>query len=252
MTISRECDYDRKMTGPRDDFLENMTVLVVEDDKDIARILRQYAESHGANVCLAHDGDMAITQHGRVRPDIVLLDVNLPKRDGFEVLKKIRTDYDTPTIILSARIEDEDKLEGLGLGADDYVVKPFNPREVMARVKVVLHRTIDRERPDFLRHSGVIVNLATGEVSFQHGQEQQELQLTPSEYKILILLMGAPNKVFSREDIQSACFPDSDALARTVDSHVSHLRKKLMAVSASDLISVSRGLGYRFGEHSSP
>lgn len=230
-----------------DSSLENTTILIVEDDKDIARILRQYAESYGATVHMAHDGDMALTQHRAVRPDIILLDINLPKRDGFEVLRTIRREFDTPVIILSARIEDEDKLEGLGLGADDYVVKPFNPREIIARVKAVLHRSTGREELELLRHSGVTVNLTIAEVSVSDGNARKALQLTPSEYKILTLLMRTPNKVFSREDILSACFPESDALARTVDSHLSHLRKKLNEAGAPNLISVSRGLGYRFG-----
>ncbi len=239
------------MTALNNHFLENVTVLIVEDDKDIARILRQYAESNGAKVCMAQDGQAALMQHRAVQPDIILLDINLPKRDGFEVLRTIRADHDTPTIILSARIEDEDKLKGLGLGADDYVVKPFNPREVMARIKAVLHRSIGREQPDLLRHSGITVNLATTQVTFENTQGAQELSLTHSEFKILTLLMRTPNKVFSREEILGACFPESDALARTVDSHVSHLRKKLIAANAPDLISVSRGLGYRFGQSAS-
>lgn len=228
--------------------LENSVVLIVEDDKDIARILRQYAESQGCRVHLAHDGQIAVAQHQSIRPDIILLDLNLPKRDGFEILQSIRSHADTPVIIISARIEDEDKLKGLGLGADDYIVKPFNPSEVMARMKAVLHRTVERKPPDFLRHSDIEVDLQSGQVIYECHDDRLPINLTPSEYEILVLLMRTPNKVFSREEMLSACFPESDALERTVDSHVSHLRKKLMKAGASDLITVRRGIGYRFGK----
>ncbi|MEM7568557.1 MAG: response regulator transcription factor [Pseudomonadota bacterium] len=230
------------------DALLSAVILIVEDDKDIAHILSQYAQSHGASVHLATDGQMALMQHRQLRPDLVLLDINLPKRDGFDVLDLIRTERDTPVIIISARVEDQDKLKGLGLGADDYIVKPFNPAEVMARIKAVLHRTQGRERSPLLRYSGVELDLGSGQVAVALGHKTTSLHLTPSEYKILTLFMEAPNRVFSREDILSACFPESDALARTVDSHISHLRKKLMDAGAADLITVQRGLGYRFGD----
>ncbi|MEM9878331.1 MAG: response regulator [Pseudomonadota bacterium] len=230
-----------------DDTLTSAVILIVEDDKDIAHILRQYAENHGAKVYLATDGQMALMQHRQLQPDIVLLDINLPKRDGFDVLDLIRMERDTPVIIISARVEDQDKLTGLSLGADDYIVKPFNPAEVMARVKAVLHRTLAREPSTLLRYASVEVDVGSGQVSVACGNRKTGLRLTPSEYKILTLFMETPNRVFSREDILSACFPGSDALARTVDSHVSHLRKKLMDAGAPDLITMQRGLGYRLG-----
>ncbi|MEM9168022.1 MAG: response regulator [Pseudomonadota bacterium] len=233
---------------PHDDALNDKRVLIVEDDTDIARILRDYAESHGCRAYLAPDGEEALRRRRAVRPDIILLDVNLPKRDGFEVLEAIRASSDTPVIIISARIEDEDKLNGLGLGADDYVVKPFNPSEVVARIKAVLHRADGRVAPKLLRRSGITVDLDDSRVVYQNGARRTVLNLTPSEYKILLLLMQTPNKVFSRGEILGSCFPESDALERTVDSHVSHLRKKLHEVGAADLVSVRRGFGYRFGD----
>jgi len=234
------------------DSLDNVSVLIVEDDKDIARILRQYAESCGAQTHVAADGVDAVKQHRVVRPDIILLDINLPGCDGFEVLTTVRAQFDTPTIILSARMEDEDKLNGLSLGADDYVIKPFNPREVMARIKAVLHRSNSREKPDLLRHSGITIDLLAATASAETAEGRKQLRLTHSEYKILELLMQTPNKVFSREEILEACFPESEALSRTVDSHVSHLRKKLDGATSRDLISVVRGIGYRFGAASEP
>ena len=235
-----------RMIEAKSNALAGVHILIVEDDKDIAHILRHYAESLGGQVHVASDGQAALRQHRQTRPDIVLLDINLPKRDGFDVLELIRMERDTPVIVISARVEDQDKLKGLALGADDYVVKPFNPAEVMARIQAVLHRRVHRQPEQLLRHAGLMVDLENGEVRFENRSRKTDLHLTPSEYKILVLLMGTPTKAFSREDILEACFPESEALARTVDSHMSHLRKKLMAAGAPDLITMQRGLGYRF------
>lgn len=234
------------MEHPAEFSLANMTVLIVEDDADIARILRHYAEHEDCRVQLASDGDRALMQYRANRPDIVLLDINLPKKDGFDVLRSIRNADDTPIIVISARTDDENKLRGLGLGADDYVVKPFNPREVIARMKAVLNRTYNRERPVLLRQSGVTLDMSAAIAHFETTDGVTELTLTPGEYKVLELLMRTPNKAFSREEILALCFPDSDALLRTIDSHISHLRKKLRHAGAPELISVRRGLGYKF------
>lgn len=223
-------------------------VLIVEDDQDIARILRQYVERAGWRSVVTNDGEAGLLEFNRVNPDIVLLDVNLPKRDGFSVLEQLRAQSDTPVIVVSARIEDEDKLKGLGLGADDYVVKPFNPNEVIARIRAVLHRTRSSTPVSVLRYANIKMDVEAGRSYVGTSADETLLNLTPSEHKILALMIQTPNKVFSRSEILGACFPESEALERTVDSHVSHLRKKLAAAGAEDVLSVMRGVGYRFGQ----
>ena len=228
------------------DTITDARILIIEDDRDIARILRQYTEHQGWHAVLAHDGAQGLTEFRRSNPDLVLLDINMPKRDGFSVLQCIRADRETPVIVLSARIEDQDKLKGLDLGADDYVVKPFNPKEVMARIKAVLHRARGGRSTPVLRAANVSLNTETGHAWVMQDAATTPLELTPSEFRILHLMLQAPRKVFARAEIRDSCFPNSDALDRTIDSHVSHLRKKLNAAGVHDGLTVSRGLGYRF------
>ncbi|MEM7351586.1 MAG: response regulator [Acidobacteriota bacterium] len=230
------------------DVLQDALVLIAEDDPDIRRILRQYAERAGLRTAVARDGEEALWQYRAVKPDLVLLDINMPKRDGFDVLARIRQSGATPVIVVSARVEDEDKLHGLGLGADDYVVKPFNPQEVVARMAAVLRRTRGDRTPEVARFRAIEVHRSAGKAVVCRGAERTDLDLTPSEYRLLGHMIGAPHKVFSRLELLEACFPDSEALERTVDSHVSHLRKKLAAAGATGLLSVMRGVGYRLAD----
>ena len=237
------------------DELTDSLVLIAEDDPDILRILQQYAEKSGMLVRTARDGTEALQQYRGSRPDLVLLDINMPKRDGFEVLETIRAKETTPVIVVSARVEDADKLHGLGLGADDYVVKPFNPKEVVARMAAVLRRTRDTTASQVRRFGGVEVNLTEGRAFVESdgtaldgtGKDGtgKEIDLTPSEFRLLAHMIEAPRKVFSRLELLEACFPESEALERTVDSHISHLRRKLDAAGAAGLLSVMRGVGYR-------
>ncbi len=233
------------MSSLENSLLSNKVALIVEDDPDILRILRQYTKQVGMRVHSAGDGEMALKIHHMAKPDIILLDIGIPKLDGFEVLKVINQNTKTPTIVISARVEDEDKLLGLGLGADDYVVKPFNPQEVMARIEAVLRRTEPKNKPKLLRFGDLCVDLNTGEASVEKDSGMQAINLTPSEFLLLTKLMAAPNKTHSRLELIETCFLDSDALVRTIDSHLSHLRKKLSVAGAGNCLTVVRGLGYR-------
>lgn len=225
--------------------LQDILVLVAEDDPDIQLILCQYAERNGARVLTARDGDEALKQYRAVKPDLILLDINMPKRDGFDVLGIIRRESATPVIVISARIEDEDKLRGLGLGADDYVIKPFNPQEVVARMVAVLRRARQPQPLQVSRFESIEVHHDEGRALIRRGTTSQDLDLTPSEFRLLAHMIPAPKRVYSRLELLDACFPHSEALERTVDSHVSHLRRKLSAAGAEGLLSVMRGVGYR-------
>jgi len=226
--------------------MENALICVVEDDPDIARILQTYLERERLRVVCAADGEAALQQHRSLNPDLLLLDVNIPKKDGFEVLAEVRRRGDTPVIFATAMAEDIDRLTGLRMGADDYVVKPFNPAEVVARVKAVLRRTSGGGRAELLRHGPIEADLSAHlarVIGFGNGPVA--LNLTLSEFRILVQFLNAPMRVLSRSEILDACLPDSDALERTVDSHVSNLRRKLEAAGALGFVVNVRGVGYR-------
>ncbi|HET9027988.1 MAG TPA: response regulator [Trueperaceae bacterium] len=223
-----------------------MKVLVVEDEAGISRTLDAYLRRDGYATEVAATGRQALTLFRAARPDLVLLDVLLPELDGFEVLKTIRRESDVPVIMLTARSEEVDRLVGLGLGADDYVVKPFSFREVMARVKAVLRRTLptpDRgTRP--LTVGRLVVDLDAVSASLAG----EELQLTTTEFRLLATLAAAPGRVFSRAELIEKALPESDILERTLDSHVKNLRRKLAGAGGSELLGTVRGVGFRLVE----
>lgn len=226
--------------------MENALILIVEDEPEIARILQSYLERDGFRTVCAGDGEIALTHLKTLRPDLVLLDIGLPRRDGFSVLTEIRGRENTPVIMTTARAEDLDKLSALRIGADDYVVKPFNPMEVVARVKAVLRRT---RGEDFghpvLRVDTLEVDTENYRASVARDGDRLVLDLTLTEYRLLAHLARAPRRVFTRGDLVDACLPESNALERTVDSHVSNLRRKLDRAGAAGLCVVVRGVGYR-------
>ncbi len=226
--------------------MENALICVVEDDPDIARILQTYLERERLRVVCAADGEAALQQHRSLNPDLLLLDVNIPKKDGFAVLAEVRRRGDTPVIFATAMAEDIDRLTGLRMGADDYVVKPFNPAEVVARVKAVLRRTSGGGRAGSLRHGPIEADLSAHLARVLDPETgPTTLNLTLSEFRILVQFLNAPMRVLSRAEILDACLPDSDALERTVDSHVSNLRRKLEAAGALGFVVNVRGVGYR-------
>ncbi|AHK45459.1 MULTISPECIES: response regulator [Ensifer] len=223
-------------------------ILLVEDEPEIAQILDAYLVRDGFRTVRAADGETALTHHSVLSPDLILLDVRIPRLDGFEVLARIRRESNTPTIMVTALAEDLDRLAGLRLGADDYVVKPFNPQEVVARVNAVLRRTRNGAGATILRFENVEVDLDAHAAFIDDSGKRRSLPLTLSEFRILAHMIRRPTHAFDRADILDACLPDSDALARTVDTHVANLRRKLEDLGACGFFTAVRGVGYRFVE----
>lgn len=220
-----------------------MRVLIVEDEKGIAMTLDQYLRRDGYATDIAVTGRQALTVFRAARPDLVLLDVMLPELDGFEVLKAIRQESSVPVILLTARSDEIDRLVGLGLGADDYVVKPFSFREVVARVKAVLRRTrqATTDTNTVLRVGSVTIDTDSALVEYAG----RPLDLTATEFRLLCQFAAAPNRVFNRSELIDRALPDSDILERTLDSHIKNLRAKLGRCGATDVIQTVRGLGFR-------
>ncbi|MEP2988635.1 MAG: response regulator [Parasphingorhabdus sp.] len=226
--------------------MENALILVAEDEQEIATILVSYLERDGFRTVTANDGHTALMHHQLLKPDLVLLDVQMPIRDGFSVLAELRRRGSTPVIMATARADDLDKLSALHVGADDYVVKPFNPMEVVARVKAVLRRTSGgAEDSTMIRVGSIEIDTQCYIARVAIGNEHKTLELTLTEYRILEHMARAPRRVFSRAELVDVCMPESDALERTVDSHVSNLRRKLTTVGAPGHCVVVRGVGYR-------
>jgi len=217
------------------------TVLIVEDEAEIADILENYLRKSGYKTERVTDGEQAVQLFRAAQPDLVLLDIMLPRRDGLEVLKAIRAQGTAPVIVLTARSEEVDKLVGLELGADDYIAKPFSPREVMARVKAVLRRSQQPTEPARLRVGAVTLDPA----AMLAYVGEYRLPLTTTEYKLLQHLAAHPRRVFERRDLIAACLSESDALERVVDAHLKNLRRKLEAAGAAGMIETVRGVGYR-------
>ena len=242
-----------KLAGHRTDnnslsTVDNALILIVEDEPQIADILAAYFAREGYRTVTAGDGDLALQHHQMLSPDLVVLDVKLPRRDGFDVLAALRARGSTPVIMASAMGEDLDKLSALRIGADDYVVKPFNPVEVVARAKAVLRRTQGGgTAAALLRVAGLTVDMNAHSASLQAGDgPAQALNLTLTEFRMLSFMARSPNKAFSRAELLDACLPpDGEAIERTVDSHVSKLRKKLEAAGGHDWLDGVRGVGYR-------
>ncbi len=223
-------------------------VLIAEDESEIAEILAAYLARGGLRTMHAADGQRALELHQTLKPDLVLLDVQMPRLDGWQVLSEIRHRGDTPVIMLTALDQDIDKLMGLRIGADDYVVKPFNPAEVVARTQAVLRRSVtrgDRQNRRVLRVAPFQIDLENHEASLHVAGQRQPLALTLTEFKLLAHLAGAPKRVFSRTELLAACLPEGDAMERTVDSHVSKLRKKLEDLGVQGIPVGVRGVGYK-------
>ena len=224
--------------------MDGALILIVEDEPEIAKILDAYFVRDGFRTITAADGEIALQHHLRLAPDLVVLDVKLPKADGFAVLAELRRRGGTPVIMATALAEDLDKLSALRLGADDYVVKPFNPLEVVERAKAVLRRgRLGNDGP--LRRGPIELDMTAYSVHVVDGDERRLLNLTATEFKLIAHMMRAPTKAFSRGELLDACLPEGEALERTVDSHVSNLRRKLHLAGATDLLSGVRSIGYR-------
>ncbi|HBP1543257.1 TPA: response regulator transcription factor [Pseudomonas aeruginosa] len=228
--------------------MSQQKILVVEDDLDSASILEVYLHKDGFQVSKAHDGAQALQLHAQWCPDLVLLDVMLPKVSGTDVLSAIRRVGDTPVIMVTAIGDEPEKLGALRYGADDYIVKPYSPKEVVVRVHAVLRRARPSPRPDgLLRHGNVVVDTGAVLASVEDASGQPiPLSLTPAEFNLLAKLLKTPFKAFTRHELLDACLPESDALERSVDVHMHNLRRKLEQRGVSGVLMTVRGVGYRF------
>lgn len=204
-------------------------ILVVDDDHEIVRLVRAYLEKAGYQVLIAYNGETALHILHRERPDLLILDLMLPDRDGWDLTRMIRTDKalsGTPIIMLTARVEDSDKIVGLEIGADDYVTKPFNPREVVARVRALLRRSKadSRSASQVLEVGKLILDVGRRELLV----DGTPVDLTPSEFGLLQVLMASPGYVFTRSELLERALGYLDeGLGRTLDSHIKNLRQKI-------------------------
>jgi two-component system alkaline phosphatase synthesis response regulator PhoP len=223
------------------------TILIIEDEPELVKVLRSYLEGAGFSVLTAFKGDTGLETWENTRPDLVILDLNLPGMDGLDVARAIRKQGETPIIMLTARVEETDRLVGLELGADDYVTKPFSPREVVARVKAVLRRANSHQTTEILlRAADLEIDLEAHSVS----RSGQSIDLTPTEFVILKTLAGHPGRVFSRlqllESTQGAAY---EGYERTIDAHIKNLRAKIEANPKEPrYIETVFGVGYRFAK----
>ncbi len=220
-------------------------VLVVEDDADVARVVRAYLERDGFSVAVESDGESGLRHAIAEPPDLVVLDWMLPRLSGLEVLQRLRRSASTPVIVLTARSDETDRVIGLELGADDYVVKPFSPRELVARVRAVLRRgEAGRREPEVVTLGPLRLDVEKRQASVN----EQALTLTTLEFDLLLTFAQAPGRVFSREAlIERVWGPEFDGVDRVVDVHVSNVRQKLVAAGAEGLLRTVRGVGYALG-----
>ncbi|TDO67397.1 DNA-binding response OmpR family regulator [Kribbella sp. VKM Ac-2571] len=221
-------------------------ILVAEDDLKQAELIRRYLEREGHLTVVVHDGREAIDEARRRSPDLLVLDVMMPKVDGLDVCRVLRADGDIPIIMLTARSTEEDLLLGLDLGADDYLTKPYNPRELVARVRSVLRRTRSRAEGEVYRVGELEIDPARHEVRL--GGEL--IELTPAEFKILACLAASPGRAFSRQQLLEHAFGfDHYVFDRTVDVHVMNLRKKIEPSSgAPAYLKTVYGVGYKLAD----
>jgi two-component system phosphate regulon response regulator OmpR len=226
-------------------------VLLVDDDAKLRKLLREYLEGYGFHILTLADGLSVAKTIREESPDIIILDIMLPKRDGLDVLKDIRMEYSVPIIMLTAKGDDADRIVGLELGADDYLPKPFNPRELLARVKAVLRRLPDQGRSNakrdknmFIEACGLVLNKAKQTLLVK----DEEVELSSTEYKVLKALMEHPNRVMSRDQLMNlARGRDFMAFDRSIDVHVSKLRAKVETDPRSPMrIKTLWGTGYMF------
>lgn len=180
-----------------------------------------------------------------LKPDLILLDIWMPKKDGWEVLVELRRRGDTPIVIITALDREIDRLQGLRFGADDYITKPFNPAEVVTRIRAILRRLETAAAGRFIKVGNLEIDTQSYLTTVRTDTGETGVALTLTEFRLLAHLAGSPNRVFTRSELIDACLADVDALERTVDSHISRLRKKLECAGASGMPEVMRGVGYR-------
>ena len=225
----------------------NELILVVDDEPKITKLARDYLENGGFRVMTAADGDTALAIARRERPDLVVLDLNLPGMDGLDVCRALRRDSDVPIIMLTARVEETDRLIGLELGADDYITKPFSPRELVARARAIFRRVQGGiVQPGLVRVADLEIDLDGHRVA----RAGETLSLTRSEFNLLAVLAQHPGQTFSREQLLDRLHGVSfDGYARSIDAHIKNLRQKLEDDPAEpEYVLTVYGVGYKFND----
>ena len=229
------------------------TILIIEDEPELVRVLRSYLEQAGFSVLTAGRGDTGLSTWEHKRPDMVLLDLNLPGMDGLDVAREIRRKANTPILMLTARVEEADQLIGLELGADDYLPKPFSPRVVVARVRALLRRAgSEPVAPHRLQIADLEIDLDAHQVN----RSGQDVELTPTEFNLLVVLASQPGRAFNRSQLLDAAQGTGEAdyssyagYERAIDAHIKNLRAKLEADPRHPLyIETVFGVGYRFAK----
>ena len=219
-------------------------ILIADDEPDLRKMLTAYLEAEGFETSVATDGNQALERVRADRPDLIVLDVGMPGIDGFEVLRRVRAESDVPVIMLTARSEEVDRVVGLTVGADDYVTKPFSPRELAARIKAVLRRGRRPGDEEVLRFPGLTIDLARREVL----RDEEPVSLSTLEFDLLAALASAPRRVFTRDQLLQRVWGfDYFGVDRVVDVHIANIRKALGDDAADPaVIGTVRGVGYRF------
>ncbi len=227
-------------------FTDNRKILIVDDDANICELLRLYLQKDGFSTAVALNGQVALELLERENPDLILLDIMMPHLDGWQVCREIRKTSNVPIIMLTAKSETFDKILGLELGADDYIVKPFDTKEVIARIKAVLRRTIDESKSDSVKEvkfEKLIINLTNYELTV--GGKQ--IDTPPKELELIFHLASNPNRVYTRDQLLDEVWGfDYYGDSRTVDVHVKRLREKLEGVSDKWSLKTVWGVGYKF------
>lgn len=215
-------------------------ILVIDDEPEIVVICRDYLHASGFEVITAGDGIQGLAQARQHKPDLVILDLMLPGMDGLDVCRSLRHDGNIPIIMLTARIEEADRLVGLELGADDYITKPFSPRELVARVRTVLRRASGDTSSDIIRAGEIALDRTRYQAIFP----DRSITLTPTEFELLATLMSQPGRIFTRAQLLNAVRGVAfESYERAIDSHVRNLRRKL---EPGDYIVTVHGVGYKF------
>lgn len=220
----------------------NATVLIVEDEKKIAELISKYLVIEGFSCVRAENGEEALSLMAQLNPDVIILDVMLPGMDGVAVCEQVRRRSDVPIIMLTARVEEVDRLIGFAKGADDYVCKPFNPKELVARVHAILRRVRPPTQKNTLVHNDIELSVDEHTVKVSG----TDVQLTQIEFTLLHTLMACPHQVFSREDLLTSVHGKySESYERTIDFHIKNLRKKINAEAQTRYIKTIYGIGYK-------
>ncbi|HYD19616.1 MAG TPA: response regulator transcription factor [Patescibacteria group bacterium] len=223
-------------------------ILVVDDDPHIREVVAFAVEKAGMGVLQAADGAQALDMARQHKPDLIVLDISMPELDGLEVCRTLRKSDDTPILFLSSRDEEVDRIIGLELGGDDYVTKPFSPRELVARINAILKRRTapaskEADAPQKLNRGGVMLDTA----SYTATCGAQLVPLTATEFMLLLALFRSPERVFTRDELMDRAYGDITVSDRTIDSHIRRVRQKFAAQGFHDVVATSHGIGYKLG-----